>query len=106
MHLVQKFPKWNPTKRVKRILDDSMDNKLRFKVFRGSCSAFISNPLVRHIISKRDQYECQICHSKNNLHIDHIKSVHYCFKINDLYSCNQEYNLQLLCRKCNTSKKP
>ena len=100
------FPIWNPTLRVKRILEDSMNEKFRFKVYRDSCSAFIAKLTVRSIIFDQCNSKCAQCESSDNLAIDHIKSVLYFFKTRQLELCNIESNLQLLCRKCNSSKLP
>ena len=81
-----------------------MDENLAFKTFRNTSSAFISNKYVRSYIFNKYKNKCNYCDSIENLEIDHIKSVCRCFKNNLIDYCNTKENLQLLCRKCNSSK--
>jgi len=48
-------------------------------------------------IKKRDNYECVICGSKNELQVDHIKPIF-------LGGNNEESNLRTLCKTCNLSR--
>lgn len=85
----------------------SKDQKIRLKVFRSLASNFTSKPEVRKYIFTRDGNKCVICGSVENLQIDHKISA-YQFSINFLPigDLNSECNLQTLCRKCNSSKRP
>lgn len=103
---VDYFPQWKPTRKTINLIDESMDSKLAFKSFRNSSSVFIKKPEVRDIVFKKSNNKCAQCYSDENLQIDHIKSVLECFKKGLIYYCNQLINLQVLCSKCNTSKKP
>lgn len=102
---VDYFPKWNPSRKLLNTLQDYIDGKEAFKKFRSSCSAFIKKESVRTFVFKNND-KCIICFSKENLQIDHIKSVYRCFLDGNFYFCNTQKNLQVLCRKCNTSKLP
>jgi len=53
---------------------------------------------VRSKVLDRDNYECQICGSAEDLHVDHIIPVS---KNGPMYD---EENLQTLCSDCNLSK--
>lgn len=52
---------------------------------------------VRLKIFKRDGYQCQHCHTRNNLTIDHIYPV-------SKGGGSEDENLQTLCMQCNTKK--
>lgn len=52
---------------------------------------------TRNYVMHRDNYECQYCGSKYDLHIDHI----YPFSRG---GGNSPDNLQVLCSKCNLEK--
>lgn len=103
---VDYFPLWKPQNNTLISILDGLDRGKAFKLFRSSCSAFISNINVRSVIMKKNNYKCTQCSSYNNLEIDHIISVLDNFKNNTFYDCNTYENLQVLCKKCNTSKKP
>ncbi len=97
---------WNPQRLTLLEITDNLDPKESFKYFRNSSSAFIKNKKVRNFILKRDKNKCVICNSTDFLEIDHIKSVFSCFNSGEIFFCNSIDNLQCLCKKCNTSKKP
>ncbi|MGB0896857.1 MAG: HNH endonuclease [Flavobacteriaceae bacterium] len=99
------FPKWNPQKAsISRF--KSIDRKIAYKTFRNSSSGFIKRSDVRDYLLLKYSNECVLCNSEENLQIDHIVSVYEHFKLGLLHECNLEANLQVLCRKCNTSKLP
>ena len=99
------FPLWNPQKSTLRKIE-VLNKKEAFIVFRNSCSAFIKKIDVRAYVLDKYLNECVLCNSTKDLQIDHIISVYSHFN-NDLFTeCNLESNLQVLCRKCNTSKLP
>lgn len=102
----EEFPIWTPQKITVERIFNNLDPKDAFKAFRSSSSGFISNPIVRGIILSRDNYKCCECPSVEHLQIDHILSVYHCFHNGLFLYCNTKENLQLLCRKCNASKKP
>ena len=54
--------------------------------------------IVRERILERDNYECQICGSSDNLEVDHIIPLSEGGK-------HSEHNFQILCRHCNRTKK-
>lgn len=58
---------------------------------------FISKKNVREFIFKRDNYKCLKCEKDFSLTIDHIVPV-------SRNGVNRLYNLQTLCRGCNSSK--
>lgn len=97
---------WKPQNMTLIKINNSFDLKNGFKFFRSSSSAYISNKKVREHVFKKFDYKCVKCNSTENLEIDHIKSVLSCFKSRDIFNCNSIDNLQSLCKKCNTSKKP
>lgn len=47
-------------------------NRQSFRIGRASRAEF--NREIKEVILKRDNYECQICDSKENLQVDHIQS--------------------------------
>lgn len=100
------FPTWEPSKKSIEKFRPSLNPKSAFKAFRQSCSSFIKKDDVREFIMDRDLRKCKICESTLNLQIDHIVSVYHCFRNELLYFCNTVDNLQVLCSKCNASKKP
>lgn len=59
---------------------------------------FIGKKNVRLFIFKRDGYACLKCGTKNNLTIDHIIPI-------SIGGENLLFNLQTLCRSCNSIKK-
>lgn len=103
--MTKKFPDWKPQNSTVRKIS-SMDKKIAFKAFRSSCSGFISRKDVRQIILTNHNSICVNCGSTDNLQIDHVKSVWFCFRNNLINQANSENNLQLLCSKCNAGKKP
>lgn len=103
--MIKNLPEWKPLSSTLFKIQ-SMDKKIAFKSFRCSSSGYIAKPSVRDYIFQNTGRFCKICKSTDNLQIDHIKSVWYCFKNSLLEYCNTQGNLQVLCRKCNTSKKP
>ena len=99
------LPEWNPQRAsVSRF--KSLDKKIAYKTFRNSCSGFIKRSDVREYLLLKYLNECVLCNSKDDLQINHILSVYSHFKNGLIYECNLEDNLQVLCRKCNTSKLP
>lgn len=103
---VDYFPVWKPTKHTIRKIIGGLNKKEAFKVFRSSCSGFIKKESVRKIILIKSNNKCVLCDSINNLQVDHIISVFRCFLNEKIFECNIESNLQILCKKCNTSKTP
>lgn len=99
------FPLWKPQK-FTLIKINGLDRKLAKSTFRNSCSSFISRDDVRNYLLNKYSNECVFCNSKDNLQIDHILSAHQHFVRKMYYECNLEGNLQVLCKKCNTSKIP
>lgn len=97
---------WKPQKKTINLIKNNLDLKKSFKAFRSSSSAFVSNKKVRDFILNKFNNKCNNCGSKELLEIDHIKSVYNCFYSKDYFYCNSLENLQVLCKKCNTSKKP
>lgn len=97
---------WKPQKLTLNRIKNNSDLKKSFKAFRSSSSAFVSNKKVREYILNKFEYKCVDCNSKDLLEIDHIKSVFSCFYSKDYFYCNSLENLQVLCKKCNTSKNP
>lgn len=97
---------WKPQKVTLNRIKNNLDLKKSFKAFRSSSSAFVSNKKVREFILNKFENKCINCGSKELLEIDHIKSVFSCFYSKDYFYCNSLENLQVLCKKCNTSKKP
>jgi hypothetical protein len=51
----------------------------------------------RQRLLDRDGHKCLICGSRDDLHVDHIMPV-------SKGGSSEDYNLQILCRKCNCSK--
>jgi len=100
------FPLWNPNRRFVLLLDDYIDKKEAFKKFRSSSSGFISNKTLRDVLLVKFNNKCVLCNSAEQLQIDHIESVLSCFNREKFNFCNTEDNLQVLCKKCNTSKTP
>ena len=96
---------WNPQK-LTLIKIKSSNHKKAFKVFRSSSSAYISRADIRILVLNKNNNKCSFCGSKEKLEIDHINSVYSSFIKNDFHKCNSIENLQVLCKKCNTSKKP
>jgi len=83
----------------------SGNTKIRAKTIRNSSSAFIAKQSVRNYIFSRDNYQCKLCGSKDNLQVDHIISVYHA--INNkipIDKLNSESNLQTLCKDCNIQK--
>ena len=103
---VDYFPVWELRRTMDARIFDNLDKKDSFKAFRQSSSSFISNPIVRKLIKLKSGNECVKCKNKENLQIDHILSVSYCFDNKLFYICNTYENLQILCSKCNASKAP
>ena len=99
------FPIWNPQRAtLSRI--KGFDKKIAYKSFRNSSSGFIKRKDVRDYLFEKYSNECVLCNSKKNLQIDHIFSVLHHFRYGLFSECNTEENLQVLCKKCNTSKLP
>lgn len=95
--------KWNPTEcTISKMNSD--DYYISFKAFRVSSSGYINKKYVKEYVFKKYNNRCNSCGSDNELHVDHIKSVHYCFLNNVKDYCNSLENLQLLCSKCNLLK--
>ena len=101
-----KFPSWNPNAATLITIFGWPQDGLNFKVFRSSCSYFISKPDVRKIVFQKNDNKCCDCGSINDLQIDHIKSVYHCFRNDLIWFCNTEKNLQTLCFNCNSKKAP
>jgi 5-methylcytosine-specific restriction endonuclease McrA len=100
------FPLWKPTRISLLKITDGINKKDCFKVFRQSSSAFIKKTTVRDVILNKYNNKCVECSSDNSLQIDHIVSVYKCFRDDDIYKCNTESNLQVLCASCNAKKQP
>ena len=100
------FPKWNPQKTTLNKINGGLNRKLSFKLFRSSSSGFIKKADVRNKIMIECNNICVYCGSEKNLQVDHIVSVKSCFDKNLIFFCNTKANLQILCKKCNTSKNP
>lgn len=64
---------------------------------RKEASRYIQNPKVREIILRKYNSKCVWCGATDNLTIDHILPV-------KLGGSNDEKNLQVLCRSCNSCK--
>lgn len=86
-------------------IEDSTNRKLSFKKFRQFSSNFIKNKNIRQTLFNTEKF-CALCFSSEKLEIDHIISVKKCFDNKDYLLCNSIKNLQVLCKKCNTSKLP
>ena len=97
---------WKPSRLTLFRMYECMDKKKRQKYFRAASSAYISKPKVKDYVFRKFNNKCALCGTSENLQIDHIKSVHSCFKSNNINKCNTLSNLQLLCASCNASKKP
>jgi len=103
---VDYFPQWRP-KRLTSFLFVFGDERLKYKTIRSSSSSFTQRKDVRDFIFKRDNYQCVLCGSKENLQLDHIHSIYQV--ANNLYPIellNTEENLRTLCKKCNAGKTP
>ena len=88
------------------IIYEGVNKKDSFNKFRMVSSNFIKRKEVRLILLNKFENKCVICSTNKGLQIDHIKSVKKCFITDTLDYCNTFDNLQVLCVKCNTSKKP
>lgn len=100
------FPLFNPQKLTKSRFT-SNNFKIRYRALRNSSSGFIKRTEVRTYILNRDENKCVECHSKENLHVDHIISVYQFARFMlDVSKLNTSNNLQILCCKCNTAKIP
>lgn len=56
---------------------------------------------------ERDNNKCQICGSKNDLQIDHIKSLYFFIYNNlDTSMLDNFDNLRILCKRCNAKRNP
>lgn len=113
-------PKWMMHNQTIKILNGELDDRMnfeynrgrttlraeqrKFNLFRGSCSGYIKKSNVRLQVMIKYKYSCAICGSKENLTIDHIKSVYRCWKEKDIHRVNSLDNLQVLCRSCNSKK--
>lgn len=64
---------------------------------RCASNRHISKRSVRKRIFERDGYKCKECKAVDNLSIDHIIPV-------SKFGTDDDSNLQLLCRSCNSSK--
>lgn len=94
---------WNPDE-ITLIRMKDIDYYTAFKAFRKSSTGYVNKKYVREFVFNKYKNRCLICHSEKELQIDHIKSVHECFKNKELYYCNSIENLQLLCSECNNKK--
>lgn len=94
---------WNPDPNTIIKMFDK-DYYVAFKAFRVSSSGYINKKFVRSFVALNSNGCCNHCPTTHNLTVDHIKSVHWCFKMGLLFSCNTIENLQLLCIKCNIKK--
>lgn len=103
---VDHFLIWKPRRRLMNLLEDYLDKKEAFKKFRNASSSYIQNKRLRAYILDKFNNKCVLCDSVNSLEIDHIESVLSCFKKEKFQFCNSEENLQVLCKKCNSSKAP
>jgi len=72
------------------------DERMEYIKRRNKGSNYIKKPEVRLYIFKRDNYTCQICGTKENPTIDHIIAIYYGGSPDD------DDNLRLLCRSCNS----
>lgn len=78
---------------------------LNYKIYRNTANNFARK--IRMHILERDARKCKNCGSVDNLEVDHIKSVYIGFKEKiSVIEINNLNNLQLLCKSCNSSKKP
>tara|TARA_R110000744_G_scaffold226338_2_gene344717 strand:- start:560 stop:877 length:318 start_codon:yes stop_codon:yes gene_type:complete len=101
----ESFPIWKPQRAtLSNIVSSNI--KTSYKSFRNSSSGFVAKKTVRDYIFSKYDYKCNNCGSDESLQIDHIESVYSKCNKRDFYKCNIESNLQALCEKCNTSKKP
>ena len=79
-----------------------------FKKYLRSCGHnFVSRPEVREFVFARDNHECVECGNSNQLEVDHKVSIYRVFKDGiDIREVNHLDNLQTLCKRCNSGKKP
>ena len=87
---------------INSILKEGLNHYYELKEYlrnepRREAQKFIGNKKIRKFIFKRDKYMCLKCNTKDNLTIDHINPVFH-------GGLNKLYNLQTLCRSCNSSK--
>lgn len=94
---------WNPDESTMLKLINK-DYYIAFKAFRTSSQGYVRKKYVREFVKDKFNNSCAYCGDKNNLQIDHIKSVHECYKSGNIHHCNTINNLQLLCAKCNIKK--
>lgn len=100
------FPRCNPHINTASKLGSS-NPKVRYKAYRNISSGFINRKDVRRIVMGECDSKCVLCGSSDRLEIDHVISVYRAYidrmSIHDL---NSKYNLQVLCKSCNSSKSP
>jgi len=97
------FPAWEPHYRVEEKFYGS--DKKNYKALRYSSSSFIKKPKVREFIFNKNKHRCVECGSTDNLQVDHIISVYQAFREKSLIpKLNCFENLQVLCKRCNSSK--
>jgi len=100
------FPEWKIHRLTKNKIESHL-YKVRYKGLRMSSSNFIKRKDVRAFVFAKDDFQCVLCGSKDNLQVDHIISVHRAatggFPICELNKLN---NLQTLCSSCNAAKNP
>ena len=71
--------------------------ELEYQEPRLHAQKFIGKKKIREFIFKRDKYKCLCCRGNNILTIDHIVPIYK-------GGVNRLYNLQTLCKSCNSSK--
>ena len=99
-------PVWYPSRKtISKMYDNMSESKAEY-AFRQSSSALVYRSDVRKIVFDNWNNKCAYCESTSNLQVDHIVSVHRCFKDKRLRYCNSIENLQILCRSCNAAKLP
>ena len=82
-------------------------SRYEIKRARRKADSHISKPEVRKAILDRDGHKCRSCGAGDNLQIDHIVSARQAaLGAITLDELNEPSNLQVLCRRCNSSKAP
>jgi hypothetical protein len=88
-----------PKDLLEKYKDDENYHRLNWKwLIRKEACLYTANPKTRNIIFKRDGEFCKNCKTTENLHLDHIVPV-------SKGGQNILENLQVLCKRCNSSKK-
>ncbi len=78
-----------------KIREKELDKKTRKE--RGSKRQRYIPRRIKQEVFKRDKQECQNCHTKLNLQLDHVRPIH-------LGGVGRPENLQVLCFSCNQRK--